>query len=191
MGAYLSAREAADYCGVSEKTVRNWLHAGRLSAEKSEGTFRIPQEQLDTLRRHDPRSPHPADRQPEGSAEDVRAEGPQAVPVADVLALLRDAQAEAITKAEAAAMWQVRAEVLAAQLELARTELRALQAPHVAQNATQASNLTAEAPEPSSEPSDPPTEPPEPLAPDPLPPTTDGRTPWWRHWWRWASIIAV
>ncbi len=163
MGAYLSAREAADYCGVSEKTIRNWLAAGRLSADKSAGSFRIPQGQLDALRRHDPRSPQGADRQPEGSAEDVRAEGPHSVPVADVLALLRNAQAEAIAKAEAAAMWQTRAEVLALQLDQARGELRALTSPD-RQEGPPAPDLTAQTEDPMSETS----------------------TPWWRRCWAWA-----
>jgi hypothetical protein len=44
-------------------------------------------------------------------------------------ALLREAQAEALRRAEAAAMWQARAEMLAGQLEQAQTELRALKAP--------------------------------------------------------------
>jgi hypothetical protein len=30
MSAYLSARASADYCGVSEKTIRNWIASGRL-----------------------------------------------------------------------------------------------------------------------------------------------------------------
>ena len=55
MGAYLSAREAADYCGVSEKTIRNWLATGRLSADKSAGSFHIPQAQLDAIKRNGPR----------------------------------------------------------------------------------------------------------------------------------------
>ena len=172
MGAYLSAREAADYCGVSEKTVRNWLHTGRLSAEKSEGTFRIPQEQLDALKRNGPRTPHPADRQPERSAEDVRAEGPHSVPVADVLALVRDLQAELLRRTEAAAVWQARALML-------QERVRALEAPrsHDAPESPVDVNLGAEPGEPPTESSDPPAEPPPPLAPDPLPPTTDGRRP--------------
>ena len=132
MGAYLSAREAADYCGVSEKTIRNWLASGRLSADKSAGSFHIPQEQLDAIRRDGPWSPQGADRQPEGSAEDVRAEGPHLVTAAEVLALVREAQAEALARAEAAAMWQARAEVLAAQLHRAQETIRALEAPREA-----------------------------------------------------------
>lgn len=38
---YLSAREAADYCGVSERAVRKWLEQGKLSAFKRGRTFCI------------------------------------------------------------------------------------------------------------------------------------------------------
>ena len=41
MGAYLSARQAAAYCGVNEKTVRRWIASGRLSAVQEDGAFRI------------------------------------------------------------------------------------------------------------------------------------------------------
>ena len=176
MGAYLSAREAADFCGVSEKTVRNWLHAGRLSAEKSEGAFRIPQAELVALKRNGPRTSS-ADRQAEGSAEDVRAEGPHTVPVADVLALIREAQAEAIAKAEAAAMWQARAEMLAHRLAAAEDRIKALDAPRT----HAASNLTARDDELTTEPSDPPR-PPGPSTPAPIPPKPDGA-----GWWGWVK----
>jgi excisionase family DNA binding protein len=186
MGAYLSAREAADYCGVSEKTIRNWLASGRLSADKSAGSFRIPQEQLDALRRDGPRSPRGADRQPEGSAEDVRTEGPQVLTTADVLTLVREAQAEAMARAEAAAMWQARAEVLAIRLEQAEHRLLALEAPRTAPadapKSHEDANLTAHAPEPPREPPEPEPEPPPSPTPAPIPPGPDGRS-WWRRVW--------
>jgi excisionase family DNA binding protein len=34
MAAYLSARQAADLCGVSERTIRNWITSGKLSGGK-------------------------------------------------------------------------------------------------------------------------------------------------------------
>ena len=185
MGAYLSAREAADYCGVSEKTIRNWLQLGRLSADKSARAFRIPQAQLDALRQDGPRSPRGADRQPAGSAEDVRAEGPHVLTAAEVLALVREAQAETIAKAEAAAMWQTRAEVLAIRLEQAERRLLALEAPRPHQTAT-AARETAEAPDPPSEPSEliPAASP----VPQPIPPEPNGGSPWWRRWWAALSV---
>jgi excisionase family DNA binding protein len=116
---YFSAREAADYCGVSEKTVRNWLASGRLEAVKSAGSFRIAREQLEPLRRKSAPQPASADRQ----SADVLVSG------ADLLQLVREAQADAMAKAEAAAMWQARAEMLAGQLQQRDEQLKALMAP--------------------------------------------------------------
>jgi len=118
--AYRSARQAADYCGVSEKTIRNWLAAGRLSAERSAGGFQIAVADLDALRRGTPQAPQGADP----SAEGIRAEsrGDDAATVnllpalTDALQLVRELQHALVAKAEAAAMWQARAEMLASQL---------------------------------------------------------------------------
>jgi len=187
MGAYLSAREAADYCGVSEKTIRNWLQLGRLSADKSARAFRIPQAQLDALRQDGPRSPRGADRQPAGSAEDVRAEGPHVLTTAEVLALVREAQAETIAKAEAAAMWQTRAEVLAIRLEQAERRLLALEAPTARHQTPTDARETAEGPDSPSEPSEP-TPAPSP-APMPILPQPNGGSPWWRR--AWTALVGT
>jgi hypothetical protein len=48
---------------------------------------------------------------------------------AEVLELVRQAQEQVTAKAEAAAMWQARAELLAAELASAREQLRVLQPP--------------------------------------------------------------
>ncbi len=142
MSAYLSAREAADYCGVSEKTIRNWIASGRLSAERSACAFRIAQDDLATLRRETPRSPQEevgADSASAEATEDVRAEGPRtefAAGTVELVALLRDREAkiddlstQLVGYAESAAMWQARAAVFAHQLESAHAELRVLKAP--------------------------------------------------------------
>ncbi len=118
--AYLSARQAADYCGVSEKTIRNWIAAGRLSADKSADGFRILVEALAPLRRPAPQTPHPAD----GSADGVRADGrgDEAATVnllpalADALQLVREQQERLLQATAAAAMWQERARMLEAEL---------------------------------------------------------------------------
>jgi excisionase family DNA binding protein len=68
MGAYLSARQAANVCGVSERTIRNWVKAGKLSAEKSAGTFRINREQLDEVLAESARTSAAADRNRADSA---------------------------------------------------------------------------------------------------------------------------
>ena len=138
MGAYLSARESADYCGVSEKTIRNWIAAGRLSAERSAGSFRIAQDDLDVLRNG---SPHPPRTAENGSAE-VRAEGSphraesaEGSAVAELVTLVRDLQAQLVTTASTAAMWQERAGMLSDRLALAESRLAALEAPRP-QNST-------------------------------------------------------
>jgi excisionase family DNA binding protein len=129
MSAYLSAREAADYCGVSEKTIRNWLASGRISAEKSAGAFRIPQAQLEAFRRDSAgdsaEDPQGADRKETA----VRADGAEVLTAAQVLELIRETQAQLIAKSEAAAMWQARAELLASELARAREEVKLLAAP--------------------------------------------------------------
>ncbi len=102
MGAYFSARESADYCGVSEKTIRNWIVAGRLSAEKTAGTFRIAQEELDALRNV---RPHHRQRAESASAE-VRAEGgPQVADASAEEVLSPDQPGAAIMQAEAMAAY--------------------------------------------------------------------------------------
>jgi excisionase family DNA binding protein len=162
MGAYLSAREAADYCGVSEKTVRNWLASGRLTAEKSAGSFRIDQDQLGPLKRKSAPGIAGADWQRAASAPGVRGPAPAALMVDDVLQLVREAQMDAVSKAEAAAMWQARAEFLAGELQQAREQL-ALMAPKAepVQEMTPIGVETAPEPEAISEPA---------------------RAPWWRRW---------
>jgi len=62
MGAYLSARQAANVCGVSERTIRNWVRAGKLSAAKSAGTFRIDRDQLDQVLAESARTSATAER---------------------------------------------------------------------------------------------------------------------------------
>lgn len=156
---YLSAREAADYCGVSEKTVRNWISSGRLFAERSAASFRISREQLDPFRRSSAPQSTGAERKSAESAPEVctrPADSADTVPVADVLELVREAQADALAKAEAAAMWQARAELLAGELADARKQLLALQAPQP----EPAPQQPAVAVEPAEEPS---------------------RAPWWRR----------
>ena len=170
MSAYLSAREAADYCGVSEKTVRNWIAAGRLSAERSAGSFRIDQEKLSAFRRDTPRSPHSAD----SASADVRAEGPRtesAPGIVELVALLREREAKidelgvrVVQYAESASMWQARAAVFAHQLEGVHAELRALKAPEPRR------------PDPDPQPA------PDPF-PVPNPPTPNAEPSRWRRWW--------
>lgn len=129
MSAYLSARESAAYCGVSEKTIRNWIASGRLSAEKSAGAFRIAQDDLDVIRARSPRPPQGQ----ESASADVRAEGgPQGADLAGLVALVDRLTVENRQLAEAAAVWQERARVLSDQLALGAPQ-SPLEAPGVAQ----------------------------------------------------------
>jgi hypothetical protein len=96
-----------------------------------------------------------------------------------LVALLREREARiddltttVIDRTEAATIWQARAEFLAAQLEMARSEIKALKAPE----SPVASNLTAESPEPIPVPGPAPG-----LFPAPLPPSPNAG-PWWRRW---------
>jgi excisionase family DNA binding protein len=186
MSEILSAHQAAARCGVSERTVRRWIAAGRLRAHKEGGTFRVALEEVSALagqRRgqaadngHGPDSaaaPHT-----EGAT--FGADTPRHVSEAPYLAeLVRELTADAIAKAEAAAMWQARAELLAHQLAQAEGRVRMLEAPEP-QETPVAANLTAQSP-------DPPREPPEPRSPAPIEssPNGSGRAPWWRRLTGW------
>jgi excisionase family DNA binding protein len=48
----VTAREAADELGVAERTVRRWIAAGELPAEKHGGAFMIDIEQAREAHRH-------------------------------------------------------------------------------------------------------------------------------------------
>jgi excisionase family DNA binding protein len=120
MSAYLSARESAAYCGVSEKTIRNWIAAGRLSAEKSAGAFRIAQEDLDTLRNG---SPHPPQAAESASAEVRADDGPQgaegSAEAGHLADLVRDLTRQLAEQTGLTMVWMERARVLSDQLALA------------------------------------------------------------------------
>jgi hypothetical protein len=76
-------------------------------------------------------------------------------------ALVRDLQQELLRCTEAAATWQARAAFLGAQLEMARSEIKALKAPESPPAAQEAAAA------------------PDPLTESPAPPLA----PWWRRWW--------
>ena len=130
MAAYLSARQAAEVCGVSEKTIRNWIAVGKLSAERSAAGFRITGDQLEPLL---PRSARTSATVERNGAES--ADGPQTLSadgsaaMLELVRLVAQLQGDVVAKAEAAAMWQTRAELLAIQLQQAQETIRALQAP--------------------------------------------------------------
>jgi hypothetical protein len=90
------------------RTIRNWIAAGRLSAETSAGTFRIAQDYLDALRTNGTWNTRAA----ESASVEVRADvGPQGAErsapsagLVELVLLVRDLQEQLITRTEAAAM---------------------------------------------------------------------------------------
>jgi excisionase family DNA binding protein len=134
---YLTAREAAGYCRVSTKTVLRWLESGRLQAEKRGRAFRIALADLEPLRRLE--SGPIGDRVSSEDVESTVVERTGDLSTEDmgsVVALLgtlygrlEQLEQAVIERTEAAALWQGRAQVLVAELEAARVELKALTAP--------------------------------------------------------------
>jgi excisionase family DNA binding protein len=135
MAAYLSANEAAQQCGVSPKTVRRWLQSGRLTAVKRGRSFRIPAEQIAPMvdmGLHDETPSADSGQETNGTVSPMGADGLSDRGHDTLVALVAD-QANTINnligKAEAAAMWQARAEMLAGELADARGRLAVLEAP--------------------------------------------------------------
>jgi excisionase family DNA binding protein len=158
MSAYLSARAAAEACGVSEKTIRNWIRSGRLSAERAADGFRIAPEQLEPLRRSS--APHTNGLRAEAprgdeSAENGRGGRPrndaEGADSAEWASLVRHLTQQNLEMAG-------RLGFLQAQLQAKDEQIKALEAPE----------------EPA----------PEPVAPrwpdEPTP--ADPPRPWWRFW---------
>ena len=44
-------REVAEIFGVHWQTIRNWIKSGKIRAVKIEGTVRIPEEEIERLKR--------------------------------------------------------------------------------------------------------------------------------------------
>ena len=181
---WVTLAEAATLLGLSVDTVRRRVKRGELEAQM------VPTERGAAYRVRLPSAPGPAPSvgSPEPTVGSVPRQDANGAEAAELAALVRDLQADLLRRTEAAAVWQTRADLLAMQLEQARAELRALQAPQDAPESPVAPHLGAEAPEPTTEPSAPPAEPP-PLAPDPLPPKPDGRQPWWQRLVRWVVVL--
>jgi hypothetical protein len=114
MAGMLSAHEAADVCKVSERAIRNWISAGKLPAERTPAGFRARSEDLPTPSANGAASSGRVGNDAETSAS-----------LSELVALVRDL----LPKAEAAAMWQARAEMLANQLEQAQLALAAPKEP--------------------------------------------------------------
>ena len=148
-GQWRSLAEAARVLGISEKTARRRAKAGQLEARQIP-TPRGPTWQV--------RVPTTVDTE-----ERVDSQGTHTATMLELVRMVGDLQA----KAEAAAMWQARAELLAERLAAAESRVLALTAPQSPQDASGA-----------PEPSDPPPEP-SPF-PWPMPPSPNVRAlaPW-------------
>jgi len=169
MSGVLSAHAAAARLGVSDRTVRRWIAAGRLRADKAAGEFQIALEDLATLTGHGAAAAaaaeHTQDTAAASAAEGSRLNAAPAAATSDLsalVALIERQQAQLLERTEAAAMWQARARMLEERV------------------------LALEAPRPEPEP-----------APDPFPapiPSTPNAAPWWRRWVPWlagAGVLAV
>lgn len=127
MSTLLSAHAAAARLGVSDRTVRRWIAAGRLRADKAEGEFRIALEDLDILTGHDAAAAAAPGHEPDNAAAPntgrSRLGAAPAAALSDglssLVALIERQQAQLLEQTAAAAMWQERARVLSDQLALA------------------------------------------------------------------------
>jgi hypothetical protein len=204
MATHLSARQAADHCGVSEKTVRNWIATGKLSAEKVDGTFQIAVEALDAVVRGHLHGSAAAEPMAAKSAESFRgrsatstgttADRPADTPADGVIALIEALRL--IDKLQDANQ-QLAGQVgfLQAQLEQAREQLRLLAPPPtpvaptpVAPTpAADAADVRADVPADGADSAEtalaPVTGPERPEPPTQLDGTGRPDRPWWRRLW--------
>ena len=145
-GTWLTIAEAAAALGVSVDTVRRRLKRGELQAQQmltERGpVWRVAIEGMHSVPSTPGSNGHST---PSTPAEHAMHDPQQRPELLKALELLERSQTEVVAKAEAAAMWQTRAELLAVQLqqrerELAdvRDELRVLQAPQPANDAAAA-----------------------------------------------------
>jgi hypothetical protein len=133
--SFLSAASAARACGVAEYTIRRWVSAGYLAADTSGPTLRVPSAELrpwltsrvglDGQARLGQAGPNPGQVVRNGhstTVTDTETAGPGPTALVDPVATLN---AELVAQAEAAAMGQARADLLAGQLGAARIQLTA------------------------------------------------------------------
>jgi len=132
MSRVLSAEEAAILVGVSPKTVRRWIVSGRLRADKRGRSFRIATASLAPFMGQENAHGDTEIQDIEDSGQDTgQVQGDMAgVATVDnghlaLVELVRELKTEVVQNAAAAAMWQARAEMLAAQLDQAQLALEA------------------------------------------------------------------
>jgi excisionase family DNA binding protein len=136
MSIIMSARQAAAHCGLSEKTVRRWIASGRLNADKMGRDFQVDLDQLAALcgqeRGQDADTGRATGRSAKTAGEASGLAAPTFADSAAFVELVRlvdRLQRENRSLAETSTSWQLRAELLAGQLQQRDEQLKALQAP--------------------------------------------------------------
>jgi excisionase family DNA binding protein len=123
MSTIVSANEAAHRFGLSEKTVRRWIAAGKLKADKHGRAYRVDLSEVAALsgqRSADNAEPTQDTVQiaDTGSAPSTTGSRSVMSGIVELVALVDRLQAENRDLAAAAALWQERARVLGDQLAL-------------------------------------------------------------------------
>jgi len=128
----LSIRDAVDVAGVTEKTIRRWIHNGRLAAHKVGGQYAIAPADLDRARRdstpHDvsrhrtserlptPQTPHV--QTPDGVDTGQSRGDTPVVDLAPLADLIERQTGEIRRLSESSTMWQIRAMQAEAKLKM-------------------------------------------------------------------------
>ena len=171
---WVTIAEAAPILGCSVDTVRRRLKRGELEARQVHTQHGPTWEVCLGNVRGDMPTVGSTPRQAAGSADGAA--------ILEALRLVGRLQEENRTLAGQVGYLQ-------AQLDQAREQLRALEAPKTHESHEDV-NLTAQAPEPpTTTPPDPPSEPVPVPTPAPIPPGPKGDGPWWRRWW--AALVGV
>ena len=124
MSDVVSANEAAHRFGLSEKTVRRWIAAGKLTADKRGRAYRVSLSEVAALNGQ-PKADNPGPSANGGQTADIRSAPPTAdstsamsgIPeLVQLVARLHDevsrSKSEVSEYAATAAMWQARARML-------------------------------------------------------------------------------
>ena len=124
MSDVVSANEAAHRFGLSEKTVRRWIAAGKLTADKRGRAYRVSLSEIAALNGQ-PKADNPGPSANGGQTADIRSAPPTAdstsamsgIPeLVQLVARLHDevsrSKTEVAEYAATAAMWQARAHML-------------------------------------------------------------------------------
>ncbi len=127
----VSANEAAQRFGLSEKTVRRWIVAGKLKADKGGRAYRVSLSEVAALSGQgtaDKSGPTADSGQtPDTGSAPPTADSMSGIP--ELVSLVERLHGEVRQYAETAATWQTRAELLAHQLAAAEDKIKMLEAP--------------------------------------------------------------